>query len=189
MEKRNIFFKPTKEYKEFIILDLIEKNPSITQREISKSLNASVSLINLLINQYEKRNLLRKKKYSSKTVDYSLTKHGVERRKVLNMLFLKSSQDVYYEAKNNIVHFLNKLFDLGFKKILLYGAGDIADIILKTVKDEKNIKLSLSAVVDDDSLIQNKFIRNIKIISRDNLKKYDRSWWYLNFKLQRSCKY
>ena len=42
----NSFFKPTALYKEFMILDLIEKDAHITQRGIAKSIGVAVSLVN-----------------------------------------------------------------------------------------------------------------------------------------------
>ena len=42
------YFKPTPLYKEYMILDLVEKTPNITQRELSKNIGASVSMINLI---------------------------------------------------------------------------------------------------------------------------------------------
>jgi hypothetical protein len=39
----NQFFKPTVLYKEYMILDMIEKNPNITQREMSKAIGIAVS--------------------------------------------------------------------------------------------------------------------------------------------------
>ena len=40
------FFKPTMLYKEYMILDLIEKNKDITQREISQTVGIAVSMTN-----------------------------------------------------------------------------------------------------------------------------------------------
>ncbi len=48
------FFRTTPVHKEFMILDLIEKNKKITQREISNLINAAVSVINNYLNIYEK---------------------------------------------------------------------------------------------------------------------------------------
>jgi len=55
----NLFFKPTPLYKEFMILDLIEKNSHITQRVMSKELGVAVSMINAYIGVFEKRTILR----------------------------------------------------------------------------------------------------------------------------------
>ena len=42
----NAFFKPTMLYKEFMILNLIEKDSSITQRTMGKMIGIAVSMIN-----------------------------------------------------------------------------------------------------------------------------------------------
>ena len=42
----NRFFKPTILYKEYMILDMIEKNSKITQREMSQAIGIAVSMIN-----------------------------------------------------------------------------------------------------------------------------------------------
>nr|WIF88109.1 winged helix-turn-helix domain-containing protein [Acholeplasma laidlawii] len=54
------FFKPTIIYKEYMILNLIEKDPNITQREISTAINIAVSMVNTYIDMYEKRVYLQK---------------------------------------------------------------------------------------------------------------------------------
>ena len=51
----NTFFKPTPLYKEFMILDLIEKNKDITQREISETVGVAVSMVNNYLDEYEKK--------------------------------------------------------------------------------------------------------------------------------------
>jgi DNA-binding MarR family transcriptional regulator len=81
----NQFFKPTVLYKEYMILDLIEKNSNITQREMSTQIGIAVSMINEYLDQYEKDKLIRRKKHSTKTVEYFVTKKGSERRKLLNI--------------------------------------------------------------------------------------------------------
>jgi len=49
----NSFFKPTALYKEFMILDLIEKDAHITQRVIAKSIGVAVSLVNNYLDEYK----------------------------------------------------------------------------------------------------------------------------------------
>ncbi|MDD4824114.1 MAG: winged helix-turn-helix domain-containing protein [Acholeplasmataceae bacterium] len=87
----NQFFKPTILYKEYMILDLIEKNPKITQREISKNIGVAASMINLHLEEFEKKGLVKKKKYSTKTVEYLITKKGIEKKKVLNIGYLEQN--------------------------------------------------------------------------------------------------
>ena len=98
----NFYFKPTIFLKEYLILDLIEKNPHITQREISKSIGSSVSMVNFYIDEFENKGLINKNYLSTKTVEYIITNKGLERRKVLNMGYLNATQVLYNSAKLNI---------------------------------------------------------------------------------------
>jgi DNA-binding MarR family transcriptional regulator len=169
----NSFFKPTLLYKEFMILDLVEKDANITQREISKTIGVAVSMINSYLDSYEKNGLIRRKKHSTKTVEYFVTKKGMERRKLLNIWYLKSSHEVYLSAKDNIIKFLNQIINKGFKKILLYGAGEVAEIMLQVMNDDNNIPLEVLAVVDDDASKQNETIVNKPVISSVHINSFD----------------
>jgi predicted transcriptional regulator len=49
----NAFFKPTVLYKEFLILDLIEKNKDITQRQMAEALGVAVSMVNHYLDEHK----------------------------------------------------------------------------------------------------------------------------------------
>ena len=156
-----------------MILDMIEKNPNITQREISKAIGTAVSMVNDYINQFEKAKLIIRKKHSTKTVDYFVTKKGSERRKLLNIWYLKSSHDIYLSARDNISNFLNQIIDKGFKRILLYGAGEVAEIMLQVMNDDNNLPLEVLAVIDDNFSKKGELIVNLPIIQKEDIKKYE----------------
>jgi len=168
----NHYFKPTPLYKEFMILDLIGKDSKITQRMISDTLSIAVSMVNSYIDSYEEKGYLRRKYLSTKTVEYFVTKKGIERKKVLNIGFLKSSQTIYDLAKNNIEKFLNQIIDKGFKKVILYGAGEVAEIMLQVISTDKMIPIDVVAVIDDDVSKVGEMIVNSKIIALEDLKEY-----------------
>ncbi len=147
-----------------MILDLIEKDSNITQRAISDAIGVAVSMVNSYLDEYESKGYIIRKYRSTKTVEYFVTKKGSERRKLLNIQYLKSSQEVYQSARDNIVIFLNQIVDKGIRKILLYGAGEVAEIILHTMKDDQSIPLQIVGVVDDDTLkCGNKLFGNLII--------------------------
>jgi FlaA1/EpsC-like NDP-sugar epimerase len=97
----------------------------------------------------------------------------MERRKLLNIWYLKSSHEVYLSAKDNIIKFLNQIINKGFKKILLYGAGEVAEIMLQVMNDDNNIPLEVLAVVDDDASKQNETIVNKPVISSVHINSFD----------------
>lgn len=169
----NSFFKPTLLYKEFMILDLIEKDANITQREIAKTIGVAVSMINGYLDDYEKKGLIKRKKHSSKTVEYFVTKKGVERKKVLNISYLNASLNIYKSAKENIFEFLTQIIDKGYKNILLYGAGEVAEILLQTILIDSQIPINVLAVIDDDKLKQGKTLVNTIIINLNSINDYE----------------
>lgn len=169
----NQFFKPTILYKEYMILDLIEKNPKITQREISKNIGVAVSMINLHLEEFEKKGLVRKKKYSTKTVEYLITKKGIERRKVLNIGYLNATKDLYFQAKDTFEKFLAQVKEKGFTNILLYGAGEVAEMILHAIMTSKTNQVNVLAVIDDDPNKIGGSIGSYKIIPKEHIREYD----------------
>ncbi|HRT69599.1 MAG TPA: winged helix-turn-helix transcriptional regulator [Bacilli bacterium] len=168
----NQFFKPTVLYKEYMILDMIEKNANTTQREISKAIGIAVSMVNDYLDTYEKNGLIKRNYLSTKNVEYIITKKGIERKKVLNIRYLKSTHSIYQSAKDNIFNFLNQIIKLGFKKILLYGAGEVAEIILQVLDDNTNIPLDVIAVIDDDKTKKQTTFVNLPVIDINEINKY-----------------
>ena len=165
----NSFFKPTLLYKEFMILDLIEKDAHITQREIAKTIGVAVSMVNSYLDSFEKKDLIKKKKHSTKTVEYFVTKKGSERRKVLNISYLNNSLKVYKSARENIEIFINQINEKGFKKIFLYGAGEVSEILLQSILFDKNITIEVVGVIDDDKNKQGLSLLQTQIISLDSI--------------------
>ena len=168
--ENHTFFKPTALYKEFIILEEITKDPLITQRELAKKIQGSVSMVNQYLETYEKNNYLTKNYTSQKNVQYLITDKGIERRKLLNIRYLKSAQIMYNQAKKEITYFLSNIVNKGFNKIILYGAGDVASIILETLKIDQDIKLDVVAIIDDHR--KEEYIYDKKVITIDEINDY-----------------
>lgn len=164
-----LYFKPTPLYKEFMILDLIEKDSNITQRVMSMELGVAVSMINIYLESYEENEYIKREYLSAKNVLYIITKKGIERKKVLNIGFLHSSQEIYQLAKGNIKSFLNKIISKGFKRILLYGAGEVAEILLNTINNDIAIPLNIVGIIDDDVAKQDNYLVNMMILSLSSI--------------------
>ena len=168
----NQYFKPTILYKEYMILDMVEKNPKITQREIATHLGVAVSMINDHLEEFEKKGLIKKKKYSTKTVEYLITKKGNERRKVLNIGYLNATKDLYFQAKDTFEKFLEQVQAKGFTNILLYGAGEVAEMLLHSIMTSKTNQVNVLAVIDDDLKKIGSSIGTYTIIPRESIREF-----------------
>ena len=162
MEK-NLFFNPTALYKEFIILDSIEYDPRITQRELAFLIQGSVSMVNQYLDTCEQKGYITKDYLSKKNVVYSITTKGKERKRVLNIRYLSEIQRRYKVAKKDTTLFLEKIAEKGFKSIIFYGAGEVAEILLQTINDDNSIPINIIGVIDDDINKQGGLIVNYKI--------------------------
>src|SRR5690554_4081468 len=167
------YFKPTPLYKEYMILDLIEKNRNITQRELSENINASVSMINSYLDIYEKSGLIIRRYISDKKIEYIITKKGIERKKVLNIGYLKASHKIYSDAKENIKSYLLQLYNQGYKNLLLYGAGEVAELLLLVVTEDELSDIKILGIIDDNKEKQGKYLFNIPIIDSRKLYEID----------------
>lgn len=174
MERENKLqiFKPSPIYNELQILTLISEHDDLTQRDIAKHLNVSSTIVNEYLTTFFDNGLIIKDYKSKKIVLYKITKKGIERRKHLNMEYLKASLNVYTLAKEECASFLTALYNDGYKDVLFYGAGEVCELLLFVINDTLDLKINVNAVIDDDESKIGKKIVNKDIISINDIAKY-----------------
>ncbi|MBU5427922.1 winged helix-turn-helix transcriptional regulator [Tissierella pigra] len=166
------FFTPTTELKELTILQHIENNEDTTQKELAEIVNAAPSMINVYINDYEEKGYIIREYISSKIVKYKITSDGIRRKNFLLITYLHELMKLYKLAKENIEKFLGNLEKNGYKNILLYGAGEVAETILSVIRDKETLGINIVGLIDDDLSLQNKILMEYKIISLKEVEKY-----------------
>ncbi|MSU00249.1 winged helix-turn-helix domain-containing protein [Tissierella pigra] len=167
------FLTPTSELKELTILQHIENNEDTTQKELADMVNAAPSMINVYINAYEEKGYIEREYISSKVVKYKITSDGIRRKNFLLITYLHELMKLYKLAKENIERFIKDLENRGYKNILLYGAGEVAETILSVIRDRENIKLNIVALIDDDLSLQDKMLMGYKIIPLEEARNHN----------------
>src|SRR5690606_37728886 len=168
-----IFFKSTPLYKEYLLLEAVEKNSKITQRELSRILSVAVSMINEYLDKEENLGYIKKVYRSSKDVEYIISETGKERVKLLNIQYLKSALAIHNAARKDITIFIDRIIRNGFKNIILYGAGDVSEIILQTLEYNRNLKLNIVGIIDDSKDKQNTNLYDILVTDPKNIFNID----------------
>lgn len=165
------YFIPTAKYKKYLVLDIISKNSDLTQREIASLAAISLSMVNQYLTDYEDEGYIVKEYFTKKSVKYLLTDKGLEYMRFLNIGYLSETQDLYNKAKEDIYSFLNKMIEKGYQNIILYGAGQVAEIMLQTINGDKNIPLNVVSLIDDDLNKQGTTLINTPINSIEHINK------------------
>lgn len=167
------FFSPTSEYKELLLLEHIEKNSSTSQHEIARKIGSAVSMVNVYINKLEESGYLIRDYQSAKIVYYNITPKGIKRKNFLSITYFYELLDLYRLAEQNIEVFLEKLEERGYRNILFYGSEEVAETILGILKEKSDTLLKIVALVDDNKDRQGKELLGYKIISREEIKKFE----------------
>lgn len=167
------FFKPTIEFKEMILLQEIENDHTITQKQLAEAIGAAPSMVNVYISELEEKNYLNREYISSKIVNYKITPQGLKRKNYLLICYMRELLDLYKLAKCNVEKFLQSIENRGYKNILLYGAGEVAETMIAVIRDRENFSLNVLAILDDDPQKQGTEILGYKIIDRSEIEKYN----------------
>lgn len=167
------FFSPTSELKELLMLEHIEKNPDTTQKEIAKIINGAVSMVNVYIDNLEEKNYLYRDYKSAKTIYYNITAEGIKRKNYLAITYLQELLELYKLAEENVENFLLRLENKGYKNILLYGAGEVAETILAVIIGRIDKTLKVMSIIDDNKDRQGKRLLGLSIISREEINEYE----------------
>lgn len=166
------FLTPTTRLKELLLLQHIETSSNSTQKEMAKVISAAPSMVNAYLNEYEDNKYIKRKYISAKLVKYLITPEGIKRKNYLSITYLHELLKLYNLAQENVDNFLKELEDCGYRKVLLYGGGEVAEIILEMIGKRENNLIDVVAVIDDKMEKTNKKLLGYSIIQRKDIKKH-----------------
>jgi len=148
------------------ILEEIHSNHSPTQRDLAKKLNISLGLVNSFIKRLAKKGYVKITTIPRNRVKYILTPKGFAEKSRLTYEFIQYSFHFYKEALGKFQDLLNKFEKRGVKKVIFYGANDLAEIAFISLKVTD---IMLIGVVDEVKIggkFLNYTIRSIAELSK-----------------------
>lgn len=173
MTVNNNFLKATPLYKEYAILELLSKDSNISQRAIAKELDSSLSMINQYLDDYEVRNLICRESVNGRNVEYFLTTKGISRLRELNIVYLESIRKMYLNVRKDVISQLKAVIKNDSRHILMYGAGDVAELTLLVLQEQNDLNIKVLGIVDDDVKKQGNSIIGVPIIERERIHTLD----------------
>jgi DNA-binding MarR family transcriptional regulator len=134
------------------VLQAIASGQRVTQRSLSSDLGVALGLTNLLVRRLVGKGYVQVARMGTRHVRYLMTPAGWEALGRATRLSLENTVHLYTETREHIRQGLSAVSALcepdaeGQKRILFYGAGDVAEIAYVSLQ---RTDLTLVGVVDD----------------------------------------
>jgi DNA-binding MarR family transcriptional regulator len=129
------------------ILEEIEKDKAPSQRYLAGKLNISLGLVNSFLKRLAQKGLFKIKNIPKNRVKYILTPKGAAEKTRLTYKYIQYSFQFYKSAREKLRILFYGLTKNGNKKIVFYGAGDLAEIAYISLIE---VPIELVAVIDDN---------------------------------------
>ncbi len=133
--------------RELEILEKIENNGHLTQRDLSKEIGIALGLVNLLLKKMVKKGWIKVKNVDAKKIRYLITPEGAREKSSLLYKRVESTIHFYLTAKKVIKDKIIHLKNEGVKNVSIYGISHISEILFIVLK---GLGLELDYVVDDN---------------------------------------
>ena len=153
---------------ELQILEEIENKGSFTQRDLAQKLKIALGLSNAYIRRLVEKGYVMVSTMPKKRVFYNLTPKGIFEKSRLTLLFMKDSLSYYKSLRGAIESTVQTLKKQGAKRIVILGAGEIAEIVFLSLKQAE---MELMAVVQIKPQSSN--FLGIEVFGVDRLKTDD----------------
>ena len=127
--------------KEFAVLDIIDKNESITQREISKKTNLSLGSVNLLLNKMVRDGLIKIKQVPMNRVAYMLTPKGMSEKVNKTYNYIKVHYSYINETKGKLKESLSQIKIKYNKVAVLIEQDEISELVRAAALEVKGVDI------------------------------------------------
>ncbi len=147
MAKKEENFSGIKEpMRDLKILQRLEENSHISQRELSRKVGIALGVTNACLKKMVEKGLIKIKGINHKRVGYYLTPKGFQEKSRLTYNYLKRTIHFYLEAKNEVSSKLEEIGADGARSIVFCGTGDLMEIAYITLQ---GANLKFLGIVDE----------------------------------------
>lgn len=110
------------------LLDAVDANASISQRSLASELGIALGMTNAYVRRCIRRGLVKVRQAPANRYAYYLTPKGFAEKSRLTASFLSRSFEFYRSARKQCDELLALAAARGWKRIALYGTGDLTEI-------------------------------------------------------------
>lgn len=132
-DKGEAFLKETDALHNLRALEEIEKNPKISQRELSSHLGVALGITNALLKTLVHKGLIKIRGENNRSLTYHLTHAGILQKSALAMRWTLNTVDYYRQARRDVANRLEAIAVDGGKTVVFYGLNEMTEIALIVV--------------------------------------------------------
>ncbi len=164
------FFKPTKQTRILVILNEIQRSPSVSQAKLARRAGISAAMANNYMKELQGRGYVTTEGDNNRKTRYFLTEEG---ERVHQEMMLSSSAEViqlYGATKKAFNARFRRLHRDGVKRAALFGAAETGEVAMAAAR---GTAVDIVAVVDNDRVKHGKPFGNLTIVPPDVLEVLD----------------
>jgi DNA-binding MarR family transcriptional regulator len=146
-------FKPPQEIRELNLLQELEKNPIVSQRDLSHKFGIALGVTNACLRRMARRGWIRIMNLDHRRIGYYLTPKGLAEKTKLTLRLVSWTVQHYSTLKDIIGERLLEMQNKGVERIVFYGVSDEMEIAYVTLQGSS---LKLVGIVEDEKRMNRK---------------------------------
>jgi DNA-binding MarR family transcriptional regulator len=146
VNKKNEYPQHSDDYRSLLLLDEISKGEKLTQRDLSKSLDVALGLINSYVKNLVSKGYIVVSKIPKKRYKYYLTPSGFAEKTRLTFQHFQNFTNLYKVARRDFHDFFNKIQNSDVKEVVFCGVDEVTEIAFLSLKETD---LKLVGIVDN----------------------------------------
>jgi predicted transcriptional regulator len=122
--------------REFELINIIGADLGANQRDLSRQMNLSLGLTNMLVGRLITKGYIRIKQLNKKKVEYILTSKGFSEKMQKSVKYTLKTIDSIGLIKRRLADILSEAWQMGSRKFYILGASDLLGIIEIVLKEK-----------------------------------------------------
>jgi DNA-binding MarR family transcriptional regulator len=159
-------FKPPQEIRELNLLQELERNPIVSQRELSHKFGIALGVTNACLKRMARRGWIRMMNQDHRKIGYFLTPKGFAEKAKLTLHLISWTVKHYSTLKEIIGKKLLEVQNNGFKTIVFYGVSDEMEIAYVTLQ---GLNLKLVGIVEDEERLSQENVFGFEVKKLDEV--------------------
>ena len=153
-------FKPSEDLRDLRLLEELEKNPIVSQRELSHRFGIALGVTNACLRRMARKGWIRIRDLNPRRIGYYLTPKGMLEKTRLTIHLISFRVQHYSELKKVIANRLLEMQRDGMQRIVFYGVSDEMEVAYITLQ---GVNLKLVGIVEDDEKMTPRIIFGYEI--------------------------